>query len=111
MKIVDGRRIGSVTVSEDTLLLAEIMGDVILNSGHLELKGKVLGNLLVRGGTCRMVGIVKGNVVNEKGDAEIFGTVHGKVITKVGYTYINPGSKVGSVENGTVSKEELANRA
>ena len=48
MKILDGKRIGSVTVFEDTLLLAEVIGDVILNSGHLELKGKILGNLYVR---------------------------------------------------------------
>ena len=107
MKIVDGRRIGSVTVSEDTLLLAEVVGDVMLNIGHLELKGKILGNLHVRGGTCRLLGIVKGNVVNEKGDMEIFGTVHGKVITKTGYTYINPGSKVGSIEKGFVEVNKV----
>jgi hypothetical protein len=108
MKIVDGKRMGSVTVFEDTLLLAEVVGDVILNSGHLELKGKVLGNLFVRKGTCRMVGIVRGNLENEKGDVEIFGTVHGKVVTKSGYTYVNPGSKVGSIEHPAPAKKEEA---
>jgi hypothetical protein len=106
MKILDGKRMGSLTVFEDTLMLAEVLGDVILNSGHLELKGKVLGNLLVREGTCRMLGIVRGNLVNERGDVEVFGTVHGKVVTKNGYTYVNPGSKVGSIENSTAPKEE-----
>ncbi|HXG05909.1 MAG TPA: hypothetical protein VNI77_01115 [Nitrososphaera sp.] len=99
MKILDGKRMGSVTVFEDTLMLAEIFGDVIVNSGHLELKGKVLGNLFVRKGTCRMMGIVRGNLVNESGDVEVFGAVHGKLITKTGYTYVNPGSKVGAIES------------
>jgi hypothetical protein len=107
MKILDGKRMGSVTVFEDTLMLGEVVGDVILNSGHLELKGKVLGNLFVRKGTCRMMGIVRGNLENEKGDVEVFGAVHGKVITKNGYTYVNPGSKVGSIESAVpVMKEE-----
>ncbi|MEW6603365.1 MAG: hypothetical protein AB1351_01600 [Thermoproteota archaeon] len=105
MKILDGKRMGSVTVFEDTLMLAEIVGDVILNSGHLELKGKVLGNLFVRKGTCRMLGIVRGNLVNEKGDVEVFGTVHGKLITKSGYTYVNPGSKVGAIESAPPEKK------
>src|SRR5689334_11212413 len=99
MKILDGKRMGSITVFEDTLLLSEIVGDVILNSGHLELKGKVLGNLYVRKGTCRMAGIIRGNLENERGDVEVFGTVHGKVVTKNGYTYVNPGSKIGAIEN------------
>jgi hypothetical protein len=73
MKIVESKRMGSVTVFEDTLLLGEVVGDVILNSGHLELKGKVLGNLYVRKGTCRVLGIVRGNLENEKGDVEVFG--------------------------------------
>lgn len=103
MKILDGKRVGTVTVFEDTLMLTEVVGDVILNAGHLEFKGKVLGNMLVRKGTCRMLGIIKGNLVNEQGDVEIFGTVHGKVVTKAGYTYINPGSKVGEVENAPAS--------
>jgi hypothetical protein len=106
MKIVDGKRMGSVTVFEDTLMLAEVVGDVILNSGHLELKGKVLGNLFVRKGTCRMLGIVRGNLENERGDVEVFGAVHGKVITKNGYTYVNPGSKVGSIESAALAKKE-----
>lgn len=67
MKIVESKRMGSITVSEDTLLLGEVVGDVILNSGHLELKGKVLGNLYVCKGTCRVLGIVRGNLENEKG--------------------------------------------
>lgn len=99
MKILDGKRMGSVTVFENTLLIGEVIGDVILNSGHLELKGKILGNLYVRKGTCRMLGIVRGNIENERGDVEIFGAVHGKVVTKNGYTYINPGSKVGIIES------------
>jgi hypothetical protein len=103
MKILDGKRMGSVTVFEDTLMLAEVVGDVILNNGHLELKGKVLGNLFVRNGTCRMLGIIRGNLENEKGDVEVFGTVHGKVVTKSGYTYVNPGSKVGSIEHAASS--------
>ena len=107
MKIVDGKRMGSVTVFEDTLMLAEVVGDVILNSGHLELKGKVLGNLFVRKGTCRMLGIVRGNLENERGDVEVFGAVHGKVITKNGYTYVNPGSKVGAIENAAPAKKEV----
>jgi len=107
MKIVDGKRMGSVTIFEDTLMLAEVVGDVILNSGHLELKGKVLGNLFVRQGTCRLMGIVRGNLENELGDVEVFGTVHGKVITKKGYTYVNPGSKVGAIENAPARREEL----
>lgn len=49
MKIVESKRMGSLTVFEDTLLLGEVVGDVILNSGHLELKGKVLGNLCAQG--------------------------------------------------------------
>jgi hypothetical protein len=102
MKILDGKRMGSITVFEDTLMLAEVVGDVILNIGHLELKGRVLGNLFVRNGTCRMLGIVRGNLVNEKGDVEVFGTVHGKLITKSGYTYVNPGSKVGVIESAAV---------
>jgi hypothetical protein len=111
MKIVDGKRMGSVTVFEDTLMLAEVVGDVILNRGHLELKGKVLGNLFVREGTCRMLGIVRGNLENESGDVEVFGTVHGKVITKNGYTYVNPGSKVGAVENAMPARKEEAKEA
>jgi hypothetical protein len=103
MKILDGKRVGSVTIFEDTIMLGEVVGDVILNTGHLEFKGKILGNLFVRTGTCRMLGIIRGNLVNEKGDVEIFGTVHGKVVTKSGYTYINPGSKVGIVENAPVA--------
>jgi hypothetical protein len=71
MKIVDSKRMSSVTVFEDTLLLGEVVGDVILNSGHLELKGKVLGNLYVRKGTCRMLGIVRSNLENEKDDVEV----------------------------------------
>ncbi|HXV45294.1 MAG TPA: hypothetical protein VD736_01330 [Nitrososphaera sp.] len=106
MKIVDGKRMGSVTVFEDTLMLAEVVGDVILNCGHLELKGKVLGNLFVRKGTCRMLGIVRGNLENEMGDVEVFGAVHGKVITKSGYTYVNPGSKVGAIESSPPAKKE-----
>lgn len=102
MKILDGKRVGSVTIFEDTVMLGEVVGDVILNTGHLEFKGKILGNLFVRNGTCRMLGIIRGNLVNEKGDVEIFGTVHGKVVTKSGYTYINPESKVGIVENSPV---------
>jgi cytoskeletal protein CcmA (bactofilin family) len=105
MKILDGKRVGSVTFDEEGILIGEVAGDVIVNSGYLELKGTVLGNLLVRGGSCRLTGLVRGNVVNEKGDVEIFGTVHGKVITKTGYTYINPESKVGSVENAPLKKE------
>ena len=108
MKIVDGKRMGSVTVFEDTLMLAEVVGDVILNSGHLELKGRVLGNLFVRKGTCRMLGIVRGNLENEMGDVEVFGAVHGKVITKNGYTYVNPGSKVGGIEHAVPEKKEEA---
>jgi len=108
MKIVDGKRMGSFTVFEDTLMLAEVVGDVILNNGHLELKGKVLGNLYVRKGTCRMLGIVRGNLENEKGDVEVFGTVHGKVVTKNGYTYVNPGSKVGLIENAVPANHETA---
>jgi hypothetical protein len=108
MKIVDGKRMGSVTVFEDTLMLAEVVGDVILNSGHLELKGRVLGNLFVRKGTCRMLGIVRGNLENEMGDVEVFGAVHGKVITKNGYTYVNPGSKVGGIEHAAPEKKEEA---
>lgn len=111
MKIVDGKRMGSVTVFEDTLMLAEVVGDVILNSGHLELKGKVLGNLFVRKGTCRMLGIVRGNLENERGDVEIFGTVHGKVVTKNGYTYVNPGSKVGSIEHSAPATKETKEEA
>ena len=106
MKILDGKRMGSVTVFEDTLMLAEVVGDVILNNGHLELKGKVLGNLFVRNGTCRMLGIIRGNLENEKGDVEVFGTVHGKVVTKSGYTYVNPGSKVGSIEHAAPAIRE-----
>lgn len=105
MKILDGKRVGSVTFDEEGILIGEVVGDVIVNSGYLELKGTVLGNLLVRGGSCRLTGLVKGNVVNEKGDVEVFGTVHGKVITKTGYTYINPESKVGGVENAPLKKE------
>jgi len=108
MKILDGKRVGSVTIFEDTMMLCEIAGDVILNYGHLEFKGKILGNLLVRKGTCRMLGIIRGNLVNEQGDVEIFGTVHGKVVTKSGYTYINPGSKVGTVENAPTLSETSA---
>jgi hypothetical protein len=111
MKILDGKRMGSVTVFEDTLMLAEVVGDVILNSGHLELKGKVLGNLFVRKGTCRMLGIVRGNLENERGDVEVFGAVHGKVITKNGYTYVNPGSKVGSIESAAPAKKEESKEA
>lgn len=99
MKILDGKRIGSVTFEEDGMLIGEVAGDVFVNRGYLELKGKVLGNVLVRGGACRITGIVKGNAVNEKGDMEVFGAVHGKVITKFGYTYVNPGSKVGGIES------------
>lgn len=105
MKILDGKRIGTITFGEDGMLLGEVAGDIIVNGGHLELKGKVLGNVLVRGGTCRLTGIVKGNLVNEKGDVEVFGTVHGKVITKVGYTYVNPGSRVGGMEYAHIKKE------
>jgi hypothetical protein len=54
-----------------------------------------------------MLGIIKGNLVNEQGDVEIFGTVHGKVVTKAGYTYINPGSKVGGVENTSATNQPL----
>ena len=107
MKVLDGKRVGTVTVFEDTLMLTEVVGDVILNAGHLEFKGKVLGNMLVRKGTCRMLGIIKGNLVNEQGDVEIFGTVHGKVVTKAGYTYINPGSKVGGVENSAGAAQAM----
>ena len=71
MKIVESKRMGSVTVFEDTLLLGEIVGEVILNSGHLELMGKVPGNLCVRKGTCRVLGIVRDNLENEKGDVEV----------------------------------------
>jgi cytoskeletal protein CcmA (bactofilin family) len=105
MKILDGKRVGSVTFDEEGMLIGEVAGDVIVNAGYLELKGNVLGNVLVRGGSCRLTGIVRGNVVNEKGDLEVFGTVHGKVITKTGYTYINPESKVGGVENAPLKKE------
>ena len=104
MKIIDGKHMGSVTIFEDALIVGEIFGDVILNSGHLELKGKVLGNVYVRKGTCRLFGIVRGNLENEKGDVEVFGTVVGKVITKTGYTYVNPGSKVGTIENAYAVK-------
>lgn len=107
MKILDGKRMGSVTVFEDTLMLGEVVGDVILNTGHLELKGKVLGNLFVRKGTCRMLGIVRGNLVNERGDVEVFGTVHGKIITKSGYTYVNPGSKAAAIESALPAKETI----
>jgi hypothetical protein len=96
-------------------MLTEVVGDVILNAGHLEFKGKVLGNMLVRKGTCRMLGIIRGNLVNEQGDVEIFGTVHGKVVTRAGYTYINPDSKVGGVENSagmpqapTIGREQIS---
>ena len=102
MKILDGKRVGTVTIFEDTLMLSQVVGDVILNAGHLEFKGKILGNMLVRKGTCRMLGIIKGNLVNEQGDVEIFGTVHGKVVTEAGYTYINPESKVGGVKYSSV---------
>lgn len=115
MKILDGKRVGTVTIFEDTLMLTEVVGDVILNAGHLEFKGKVLGNMLVRKGTCRMLGIIRGNLVNEQGDVEIFGTVHGKVVTRAGYTYINPESKVGGVENSagipqapTIGREQIS---
>ena len=115
MKILDGKRVGTVTIFEDTLMLSEVVGDVILNAGHLEFKGKVLGNMLVRKGTCRMLGIIRGNLVNEQGDVEIFGTVHGKVVTRAGYTYINPESKVGGVENSagipqapTIGREQIS---
>ena len=115
MKILDGKRVGTVTIFEDTLILTEVVGDVILNAGHLEFKGKVLGNMLVRKGTCRMLGIIRGNLVNEQGDVEIFGTVHGKVVTRAGYTYINPESKVGGVENSagvpqapTIEREQIS---
>lgn len=111
MNILDGKRVGSVTIFEDTLMLGEVLGDVILNGGHLEFKGKILGNLLVRSGTCRMLGIVRGNCVNEQGDVEIFGTVHGKVVTKSGYTYINPGSKVRAVENSPTGIPQAATGA
>jgi hypothetical protein len=111
MKTVESKRMGSVTVFEDTLLLGEVVGDVILNSGHLELKGKVLGNLYVRKGTCRVPGIVRGNLENEKGDVEVFGAVHGKMITKSGYTYVNSGSKVGSIENAPMKKETVINNS
>jgi hypothetical protein len=107
MKILDGKRVGTVTIFEDTLMLTEVVGDVILNAGHLEFKGKVLGNMLVRSGTCRMLGIIRGNLVNEQGDVEIFGTVHGKVVTRSGYTYINPGSKVGGVENSAEVPQQV----
>ena len=111
MKILDGKRVGTVTVFEDTLMLTEVVGDVILNDGHLEFKGKILGNMLVRNGTCRMLGIIKGNLVNELGDVEIFGTVHGKVVTKAGYTYINPESKVGGVEfSATAAQTPMVER-
>jgi hypothetical protein len=110
MKILDGKRMGSITVFEDTLMLAEVVGDVILNSGHLELKGRVLGNLFVRKGTCRMLGIVRGNLVNEMGDVEVFGAVHGKLITKSGYTYVNPGSKVGAIESAAPAKKVEATK-
>ena len=105
MKILDGKRTGTVTFDEDGMLIGEVLGDIIVNSGYLELKGKVLGNVLVRGGSCRLTGIVKGNAVNERGDLEVFGTVHGKVITKLGYTYVNPGSRVGAIENAHIKKE------
>jgi hypothetical protein len=62
-----------------------------------------------------MLGIIRGNLVNEQGDVEIFGTVHGKVVTRAGYTYINPDSKVGGVENSaglpqapTIGREQLS---
>jgi len=97
IKILDGKRIGSVTIHDDTVLLGEVLGDVILYGGHLEIKGKIMGNLVVRSGTCRHMGIVKGNLVNERGDVEVFGTIHGKIIAKNGYTYVNPGSKVGNI--------------
>jgi hypothetical protein len=107
MKILDGKRIGTVTFGEDGMLLGEVAGDVIVNDGYLELKGTVLGNVLVRGGACRLTGIVKGNVVNENGDLEVFGTIHGKVITKLGYTYVNPGSRVGGgIEHAHIKKQE-----
>ena len=99
MKVLDGKKRGSVTIFEDTFMIGEVFGDVILNQGHLELKGKVLGNVHVRKGSCRVLGIIRGNLENESGDVEIFGTVIGKIITKSGYTYVNPGSKVGSIEN------------
>ncbi|AIF85347.1 hypothetical protein NTE_03318 [Candidatus Nitrososphaera evergladensis SR1] len=105
MKILDGKRVGTVTFEEDGMLIGEVLGDVIVNGGYLELKGKVLGNVLVRGGSCRLTGIVKGNAVNEKGDLEVFGAVHGKVISKLGYTYVNPGAAVGGIENAHVKKE------
>jgi predicted phosphodiesterase len=54
-----------------------------------------------------MLGIVRGNLKNESGDVEVFGTVHGKVITKNGYTYVNPGSKVGSIESAVPVKETV----
>jgi hypothetical protein len=41
-------------------MLAEVVSDILiiilLNSGHLELKGKVLSNLFLHKGTCRMTG-------------------------------------------------------
>lgn len=111
MKILDGKRTGTVTFGEDGILIGEVLGDVIVNAGYLELKGTVLGNLLVRGGSCRLTGIIKGNAVNEKGDLEVFGTVHGKVITKLGYTYVNPGSRVGGIENAHIKREAPASSA
>ena len=104
MKIINTKHIGSITIFEDALLVGEVYGDVILNSGHLEVKGKILGNLFVRKGTCRVLGIVRGNLENEHGDVEVFGTIAGKIITKTGYTYVNPGSKVGAIENAYAVK-------
>ena len=94
---MSGKRIGTITIHEDTLLLGEIVGDVILCDGRLEVKGKIMGNLIVRSGVCRHMGIIRGNLSNEKGDVEVFGTIHGKIITRNGYTYVNPGSKVGNI--------------
>lgn len=101
-KIVDGKKVGSITVYEDTLLLGEILGDVILYGGYLEVKGKILGNVVVRGGNCRHFGIIRGSLINEMGDVEVFGSVHSKILTKSGYTYVNPGSKVGPIEYAAI---------
>ena len=91
MKIINRKIDGDTVIAHDTKIDSTVVGSVTVSeSTLLQLHGNINGNLILSNdSTAYIYGTVNGNVNNIGGFLEVFGTVNGKVICESGVCLID----------------------
>ena len=91
MKTIKRKIDGDTVITRDTNISGTVVGSVTVSeSTLLHLDGNINGNLILSNdSTAYIHGTVNGNVNNIGGFVEVFGTVNGKVICESGVCLVD----------------------